>query len=153
MKFPRNVQIFRGQLDVAAYASVLFLLVLFFALSSSFIHVSGIRIDLPTAPGVAGFAGPSVSVAVSASGQLHFENQPVTFEQLRAKLQARVNAPGLQSGEPLTLVLYADRAVTVEVEDRLRSLATEIGIPAVVRANRPGIFSGPEAQQPAAAAP
>ena len=46
MRFPRNRQIFRGQLDVAAFASVLFLLLIFILLRSQLVFTPGVPIRL-----------------------------------------------------------------------------------------------------------
>ena len=41
MKFPRNARIFRGHLEIAPFASVFFLLVIFVSLSSLMYTPSG----------------------------------------------------------------------------------------------------------------
>ena len=61
MKFPRNAQIFRGQLDAAPFASVFFLLIIFVFLSG-LLYSPGIRVQLPR---------PATSSCPAAIGQ-HF---------------------------------------------------------------------------------
>jgi biopolymer transport protein ExbD len=51
MKFPRNVRIFRGQLDAAPFACVFFLL-LIFIIMGTLVYTPGVRIKLPAANGL-----------------------------------------------------------------------------------------------------
>ena len=47
MKFPRQAKIFRGQLDVAPFAGVFFLLAIFLLLHSSLVLPTGVQLQLP----------------------------------------------------------------------------------------------------------
>ena len=78
MKLPRNARIFRGRLDAAPFATVLFLLLLFVMLTS-LVYTPGIRVplDLPTAGDLPGTDKLTIAVAIDASGHLYFENEPI----------------------------------------------------------------------------
>ena len=47
MKFPRNAKVFRGQLDVAAFAGVFFALCLMLVFRTLLVHSPGVEIQLP----------------------------------------------------------------------------------------------------------
>ncbi len=131
MRFPRNKQIFRGQLDVAAFTGVLFIMLLFVLLHSQLVFTPGVPIRLPEADDLPGVIGRSVVVAVDASGQYYFNNQ-ITHERLLLQgLQDAVNA----SPEPLTLIIMADKEN--EKLTPLYLLARSAGITNAVRATRP----------------
>src|SRR5690348_7900728 len=99
MKFPRNARIFRGQLDAAPFAAVLFLLVIFLMLGS-LIYTPGVPLQLPVANDLPGTDKLTVSVAIDGNGRLYFEDQRIEETQLRNRLrQAVKDAP-----EPLTLL-------------------------------------------------
>ena len=125
MKLPRNARIARNRLDAAPFATVFFLLLLFMTLLS-LVYTPGIRVplDLPTADDLPGTDKMTVAVAVDASGQSYFENQPV--EELELKLRLRKTVANAR--EPLTLIVQADRAVTYERLMGLRLLARDAGI-------------------------
>ncbi len=123
MKFPRNARIFRGQLDAAPFATVLFLLVIFLLLGS-LVYTPGVRLDLPVADNLPGTELPTVAVAIDANGRWYYENEVVEETRLRARLSQLV----AQSPQPLTLVVQADKAVTTEMLVRLSMLAREVGI-------------------------
>lgn len=141
MRFPRNKQIFRGQLDVAAFAGVFFILLIFVLLQSHLVFTPGVPIRLPEAEDLPGVIGPTVIVALDASGQCYFDNQLTSERFLQQSLAEAVQA----SRGPLTLVIQADKDVTREKIDRLGLLARRAGIKDAVLATRPG---SPAPRQP-----
>jgi biopolymer transport protein ExbD len=132
MKFPRNARIFRGQLDAAPFAVVLFLLVIFLQLGS-LVYTPGVHIQLPVADGFIGTEKPTVPVAVDANGRLYFENHPIEENELRLRLHKVVT----DATEPLALVVQADKAVTQEMLTRITALAQQAGFSEAVFATLP----------------
>jgi len=125
MKFPRNARILRSQFDVAPFAAVFFLLVIFLLLGA-LLPTTGIPLRPPAAndldfPGV---NQPTVAMAVDATGRFYFENQIVSEPVLSTCLKAAVAG----AHEPPTLVIHADKAVTYEQIARLSLLARDCGI-------------------------
>jgi biopolymer transport protein ExbD len=135
MRFPRNTKIFRGQLDVAPFAGVFFLLIIFLLLNSSLVFTPGVPVHLPEAGNLPGTGNPTLVVAMDASGQIYFENQISSEERLKGKLQAAV----AKAREPLTLVVQADKKVTYEMLVPLWLLAQSVGIKEVLQATRPPV--------------
>ena len=132
MKFPRTVQVFRGQLDAAPFAAVFFLLVIFLMVGS-LVYTPGVRLQLPGANDLPGLNQPSVSVAIDKNGRLYFENQWIEESELRARLRAMA----ANSAQPLTLLVHADKQATYEMILRLRLLARDAGIPEAFLATLP----------------
>jgi biopolymer transport protein ExbD len=141
MKFPRNARIFRGQLDAAPFATVLFLLVIFLMLGS-LVYTPGTHIQLPLADGLVGTEKRPVVVAVDANGRFYFENQSIEENELRTRLRQVV----LDSREPLALIVQADKAVTYEMFTRLTVLAQQAGISEAVWATLPRALAAPGQQ-------
>ena len=140
MKYPRNAKPFTGQLDVAPFAGVFFLLVLMFLLHTYLVPPPGISIDLPVADASgAGGAHPSLVVTVDRAEQFYFDHQAIRESDLRVRLAAKAHL----SPEPLTLLVQADGSVRHAAIVRLGALAREAGIHKVVIATRPPLF--PEA--------
>ena len=137
MRFPRNRQIFRGQLDVAAFAGVVFILLMFVLLHTRLVFTPGVPIRLPEAEELSGVIGRTVVVAVDASGQYYFDNQLTHERLLRQRLTEEVNA----SREAVTLVIQADRAVSWENLAKLGLLARKAGVKDAVLATRPPVSS------------
>jgi biopolymer transport protein ExbD len=135
MKFRRNARIFRGQLDVAPFAAVFFLLVIFL-MTGSLVYTPGVRLQLPVASDLPGWDQPSVSVAIDKNGRLYFENQWIEENELRGRLQTVAKS----SNQPLTLLVQADKEATYEMILRLRLLARDAGIPEAFLATLPRPF-------------
>ena len=128
MKFPRNTRLLRNPFDVAPFAAVFFLLVIFLMVAA-LLPTPGIPLQLPAVGSVSGADLPGagqtpVSVAIDANGRFYFANQIVSEAQLAANLAAAAK----KSREPLTLVIYADKTVTYEQLVRLTLLARDAKI-------------------------
>ena len=123
MKFPRNARIFRGQLDAAPFAAVYFLMLMFLWLAA-LVYTPGVPLQLPTADNLPGTDKAPVAVTVDANGRLYFENQAMLEPELRNRLRAATKS----SPEPLTLVIIADKNVSVDMIIRLSLLARDAGI-------------------------
>jgi biopolymer transport protein ExbD len=144
MKFPRNTRLLRNPFDVAPFAAVFFLLVIFLMLGA-FLPTPGIPLQLPVVSGVPGkdLPGtdkPTVAMAVDASGRFYFANQLVSEAQLKSNLSDAAK----KSREPLTLVIHADKTVTYEQLVRLTLLAREAGIQNALLATLPRIVNTPD---------
>jgi biopolymer transport protein ExbD len=139
MKFPRNTRLLRNPLDVAPFAAVFFLLVIFLLLGA-LLPTPGIPLQLPAASDLPGTDQPSVSVAVDAGGRYYFANQIVSEAKLKSNLSAAVK----NSRAPLTIVIHADKSVTYEQLVRLTMLARDAGIQNALLATLPRIITAPE---------
>lgn len=137
MKFPRNARIFRGQLDFAPFAAVLFLLVIFVALGKM-LTTPGIQVRLPSAGDVTlpGVTGPTLSVAVTTNA-FYFEDELVPETELSNRL---FTAKQKISG-PVTLIVQSDEDVTEKTRVQLWSIAQQIGFTNLLEATRPRLYA------------
>jgi len=140
MKFPRNSRLLRSPFDLAPFAAVFFLLVIFLMLGG-LVPISGLPLQLPVADSLPGTDKPTVTVAVDASGRFYFANQIVTEDKLKSAL----NTAAQKSREPLTLVIQADKAVTYDQFIHLTLLAREAGIQNALLATLPRAVTTPAA--------
>ena len=126
MKFPRNAKILRSHFDVAPFAAVFFLLLIFVMLGA-LMPIAGIPLQSlqpPAADDLPGTDQPTVAMAVDANANLYYENQIVSEPVLIASLRVATNA----ARAPLTLIIHADRAVSYELLAHLTLLARNCGI-------------------------
>lgn len=110
-----------GRPDLTALIDVMFLMLIFFMLSSSFVQVSGIRVDLPRVNASSTADIEKFIVAVSHAGgrnQIYFNDRPVDWEMLKENLAA---VSGLS--QSATVVIRADRQVPFEVVTQIMALA------------------------------
>jgi biopolymer transport protein ExbD len=140
MKFPRNARLLRSSFDMAPFAAVLFLVVIFLMLGA-FLPASGLPLRLPVANGLPGTDQPTVAVAVDASGRFYFANQIVAEDKLKSALKTAAQ----KSRAPLTLVIHADKTVTYDRLIHLALLARDAGIQNALLATLPRIVPAPAA--------
>jgi biopolymer transport protein ExbD len=136
MKFPRNARLLRSAFDVAPFAAVFFLLLIFLALAV-FLLAPGLSLHLPVAGGLPGIDKPTVAVAIDADGRLFFANQLVTEDKLKLDLYAATK----NARQPLTLVVQADDTVTYGQLVHLTLLARDTGIHDVLLATLPRVIN------------
>lgn len=138
MKFPRNAKILRSHFDVAPFAALFFLL-LIFLLFGTLMPMAGIPLNPPTAADLPGVDTPSVAVAVDANGNLYYENQIVTEPVFINGLMVATNTVHV----PLTLIIHADKSVSYDTLVHLTLLARDHGITNAVLATLPSIETMP----------
>jgi biopolymer transport protein ExbD len=144
VKHPRKLKPFTGRLDLAPFAGVFFLLVLFLLLQSPLAPAPGLRLELPVVelPSPPASTGPTLVVTVDRNGLVYFEHQVIRDNDLRERLAAKVKL----SRDPLALLVQADESVRQAVVVRLAGLARQAGIREIVIATRPPLFlAKPEA--------
>jgi biopolymer transport protein ExbD len=132
MKFPRNAKILRSHFDVAPFAAVFFLLVIFLMLGA-LIPTAGIPLQPPAADKLPGVDQPTVAMAVDNQERLYFENQIVTEPVLKNCLMVATNGARV----PLTLIIHADKSVSYETIAHLSLLARDCGITNALLATLP----------------
>ena len=133
MKFPRNARIFRGQLDASPFVGVLFLVAIFLLLNSSLVFVPGVAIKLPEAADLPGVIGPTVTVAVDSNRHFYYGKQIIK----ESDLQVALRKAALETKEPLTLMLLADKTVPWDTIVQLAKLARAAGLKEAILATRP----------------
>lgn len=140
MKFQRQAKIYRGQLDVAPFAAIFFLMLCFFMMGS-LLYTPGVTMQVtpPVADGFPGTDNPTITMAITASGQFLFDSQVVEEADMKSALQKKVAAAPNKKG--LTLIVIPDKSVSYEVLTKVRSLAGEAGISEVLEAVRPSAYS------------
>ncbi len=89
MKLKTNLKIVSGQLDIAAMVDVVFLLLLFFMLSSSLVFQPGISVELPKSHTSSMSAAEKIIITITRKdgGELLFFNDnPVAWTELEHQL-------------------------------------------------------------------
>lgn len=116
----RNRERKRLVINITSLIDILFLLIIFFVVTSTFLEQPGMRLDLPTAESAEAQAVDELVIDLDAAGRMQLAGRRVAAAELRAALAAEL--AGQESGR--VLVIRADRAVehglVVEVMDAAR---------------------------------
>jgi biopolymer transport protein ExbD len=140
MKFPRNAKLLRSPFDVAPFAAVFFLLILFLLLGI-LLPAPGLSLNLPStgASNLPGTDKPTLAVAIDSSGRMFFASQMVTENELDSRLRHAAAA----SRTPLTLIIQADQSISYGQVVHVALIASGAGIYNTLLALQPRIVSAP----------
>ena len=127
MNFAESTTLEDDELDIniTPLIDIVFLLLIFFMVSTTFVESAGISVALPSAQSapVEKDAEP-LTIAIKEDGSLFLKDQPVALEQLEATWRKQ-----LVAGAPTTLVVRADKAANhgtvVTVMDTARAAGVQ----------------------------
>ena len=127
MKLVRTSEPHPALIFVAPALDVVLILVFFLLLSTSFLLQPGVSVAVPDSPFLlAPQRDPQVvSVTAAPTTAVYFENQQVSFETLRTRLEA-------QHSRKRTIVIKADKLAPFDLIARVMTIALELGYPTVV---------------------
>lgn len=121
--FNTNLKIIKGRPDLTPMIDVVFLLLIFFMLSSSFVQVSGITVNLPDAVVSSETSVNKLVVSIDRQNKFYFNEIPMTWNILREQLQKcklQWNAD--------TVIIRADKRTEYGVVVRIMSLARSLDL-------------------------
>jgi biopolymer transport protein ExbD len=109
---------------MAPLVDVVFLLVIFFAVSTTFLETSGLPLELPQAGATAERASRELTIFLDQAGKLSFEGETVTMAVLEERLPE-----ALEKSANKVVVLRADTTVphgkVVTLMDAVRRAGAE----------------------------
>jgi len=131
MTFKTHCQMSKGLVDAAPLVDVVFLLLLFFVLSSPFVMQSGFGVIMEPTDVPNRISFQPLVLTVTRDNLLFFNNQQTTLDKLAESLREAV-----QKGVSRELVIKADRQVSFGTIVQIRSVAIKAGITSVNEAAR-----------------
>jgi len=120
-------------IDIAPLVDVVFLLVIFFAVSTTFEDKAGMKLELPTSSSTVERETSEVTLQMAEDGRLVLEGEPVTEETLEDALQAV-----LKGSSSRLVVLRADREVRHGEVVRIMGLIRKAGAEGLTIAAKSG---------------
>ena len=122
------------QLDMTPLVDVVFLLLIFFMLSTSLSVNPGIKIDLPKSSAEQVKKKKiTLRVAIEAGGRIYLEGKKLSLVQLREKFQA----VGKEQGDEALVVIEADKKVYHGLVVKVMDAAKSAGLNKLAIATQP----------------
>ncbi len=113
-----------SKMETSAFADIIFLLLIFFLLSSSFILPTGIPVNPPKSETAVTAQEQPIVVTITGSGDVYVDEEKVAFTELGTALGARIPDTPAKA-----VVVRGDESVTlkrlVEVMDIARDAGAE----------------------------
>ncbi len=120
-RLKRRTEIEKGQLDIAPLIDVVFLLLIFFMLTSNFIFQPGIKVHLPKAITSEVISSENLVIAVSGQDLLFLNEKPITISDLVAELK-------IAARDNKSLLIKADTRSSLGRVVEIWDLCRELGI-------------------------
>lgn len=109
-----------AEVNMAPLIDMVFILLIFFLVTTTFTREAGIRVDKPRAAATESLDSKSLRVAIAASGAIYVEGTRLSLDGLKGRLRSYVRSAGGRS-TPTNLVIVPDERVPagrlVEVMD------------------------------------
>ncbi len=123
MRFKRHLQLEQGLKDIGIVPliNMIFLLLVFFMLTSSFIVQPGLKVNLPRALTSEVVKYENIEIAVSSDNVIYLNNRVVNLEELRTALE-------YMSKRNVTILIKADRHVALGKVVQIWDLCRKLGI-------------------------
>ena len=134
-RLKRRTEIRKGQLDIAPLIDVVFLLLIFFMLTSNFIFQPGIKVSLPKAVTSEVIASQNIIIAVTGQDLLFLNDRPITINDLTAQMKEAAR-------EGKSLLLKADTGASLGRVVEIWDLCRQLGIPQINIATNQKIGEG-----------
>lgn len=122
----------RAAINITSLIDVIFMLLLFFMITSTFLEQPGIQLELPAAKTASVAEPQEVVLSVDRSGGLFLNRRPLELADLEAEI--RKVLPGMKDG---TLVLKADQEVAHGLVVRIMDLAKRGGVKKLIIGTKP----------------
>lgn len=122
------------EFSLAAMIDVIFLLLMFFMLTSNFVTPNALNLQLPSSSSKS-MASPSLSVSVKADGTFYIDRQNIDKGKLEAALRSRIKAEGNKDPKTLTMTVAADKSATVEDVVFILDIANRLKVKTILATN------------------
>jgi biopolymer transport protein ExbD len=101
------------EFSLAAMIDVIFLLLMFFMLTSNFVTTNSLQLQLPSSSSSSTIASTPLSVSIKKDGQYYLGNNKAKRTDLEALLRAGVKA---ENADPkkVTITIAAEQGVAIE---------------------------------------
>jgi len=121
----------RPSINITSLIDVLFILLIFFMVSSSFIEQPGMKLELPTIKSREVARVENVVLHISKEGTIFLADKQVDFDQLQEEIEAMI--PNIQEK---TLILKADREAEHGLIVRVMDVAKRSGLTKIIIGTR-----------------
>lgn len=109
-----------AEFSMSSMTDIIFLLLIFFMLTSNFVTPSGLPVSLPSSK-TSSIVMQKVSVTITSDLQYYVNDRPVPFENIEPQLATLL--PGTEEG---VVVLHVDKSVPVEHLVKVAGIATNL---------------------------
>ncbi|MEA2013254.1 MAG: biopolymer transporter ExbD [Verrucomicrobiota bacterium] len=138
-KYKTNLKIVSGNIDLAALIDVVFLLLIFFLLSSSLVFQPGIPVDLPEIQNKSMRAADKLVITLTKDNYIFFNDKQLSWNNLEKELREEIRKITNRNTKcfakktsattsSVTVILSADKNVRYEQIVKVMDLARSLNV-------------------------
>ncbi|MCE2821518.1 MAG: ExbD/TolR family protein [Bacteroidota bacterium] len=124
------------EFSLAAMIDVIFLLLMFFMLTSNFVTPNALNLQLPSSSSKS-MASSTFSVSVKADGTFYVERDPVAKEALENAIKAMIRKKTVGDDKSVTLTVSADKAAVIDNVVFILDIANRLKVKTILATNPP----------------
>jgi len=121
MRFKHHLELEKGRLDIAPLIDVIFLLLIFFMLTSSSILQPGIKVNLPQAITSKIIPKESLEIFITGKDSIYIGKKRITMKELSGRLKMAAKAKS-------NVLIKADKSASLGKVVGIWDLCREVGI-------------------------
>jgi biopolymer transport protein ExbD len=129
MSLKRRVRI-EPEFSLAAMIDIIFLLLMFFMLTSKFVTPNALNLQLPSSSATT-MASPSLAVSIDNKGTFYVDRTATPEARLETVLKAEIKKQG-KSPKETTITVVAERGVPIENVVTILDLANRLQVKTIL---------------------
>ncbi len=130
LRFKRHLKLDEDRLDVTPLIDVVFLLLIFFMLTSTFVLQPGIKVKLPKAITSEALKEKNLVIVITAGAKIYLDNEIISPDELSARLEEAAQ-------DERAVLIKADRKIQLGRVVEVWDLCRDVGITQVSIATEP----------------
>lgn len=111
------------QIDMTPMLDVVFIMLIFFIVTTSFVRESGVEVNRPSAATATEQNKAGIFVAIKESGEIYIDRKQIDIQRVRANLERLIAAQG-----DVGMVIQADKETRHGIVVKVMDAAREAGI-------------------------
>ena len=124
------------EFSLAAMIDVIFLLLMFFMLTSNFVTPNALNLQLPSSSSKS-MASSTFSVSVKADGTFYVERDPVARDALENAIKAMIRKKTVGDDKSVTLTVSADKSAVIDNVVFILDIANRLKVKTILATNPP----------------
>lgn len=118
------------EFSLAAMIDVIFLLLMFFMLTSKFVTPNALNLSLPSSSSTS-LASPALAVSVTASGKFYLDATPIAEAALENGLRAKIRTMG-KDIKTTTITVVAEKGTPIESVVKVLDVANRLQLKTIL---------------------
>lgn len=119
------------EFSLAAMIDVIFLLLMFFMLTSKFVTVNALNLQLPSSSAASDQASHDLRVSINSAGQFFFNERPIDPARLEPALKGSI-AGMKEDAKSTTITVEAEQGVPIENVVTVLDIANRLKIKTIL---------------------